>query len=143
MTATCRDCGSVKALTDFPRDARCRAGYCQPCKACKRTKPLNVEAFWKRVQKTEGCWLWTASVKGPECPYGTFSAGGTRAVHRISYELAFGAIPAGMFVLHDCDTPLCVRPDHLFLGTQQDNMRDMIRKGRQQHGEWHSFAILT
>ena len=65
-------------------------------------------------------------------------------VHRISWELANGAIPDGLWVLHHCDNPPCVRPDHLFLGTNGDNIRDMLRKGRQSRvGSRNPFAKLT
>lgn len=88
-----------------------------------------------------GCWLWTgaADAKG----YGRMH--GNRKAHRVSYELHVGKIPDGMCVLHKCDVPACVRPDHLFLGTQLDNMRDMFAKGRRPppSGERHPRARLT
>src|SRR5207245_434991 len=92
--------------------------------------------FWAKVNKTEGCWLWTSAIKGNWVKYGAFSP--RRNVqcyaHRLSWELAFGPIPAGMFVLHRCDNGLCVRPDHLKLGTHEDNMADMVAKGRSNGG---------
>lgn len=93
------------------------------------------ERFWVLVNKTESCWVWKGtSTKGG---YGQFSvpdrAKGRnvlRLAHRISYEMANGPIPSGLDALHTCDNPPCVRPDHLFLGTDSDNQRDAVRKGR-------------
>jgi hypothetical protein len=68
-------------------------------------------------------------------------------VHRLSWNLYFGEIPAGMQVCHHCDTPRCVRPEHLFLGTATDNMRDCIAKGRKRptdnRGSRHGMSKLT
>lgn len=87
------------------------------------------ERFWNKVLKTDDCWTWTSakSRKG----YGLFWDGNkfVRA-HRASYVLAFGPIPDGMCVCHHCDNPSCVRPDHLFIGTNADNVHDSIAKGR-------------
>ena len=89
-------------------------------------------------EPNSGCWLWLAAVnsKGYGCyPY----EGATRLAHRICWIYTYGAIPDGLCVLHKCDNPGCVNPEHLFLGTQGDNMRDMGRKGRSNtpvlHGE--------
>lgn len=76
-----------------------------------------------------GCWLWThhCDPKG----YGMiWLKGSPRKAHRISWELHRYPIPKGMFICHRCDTPACVNPEHLFLGTHTDNMRDMASKGR-------------
>lgn len=90
---------------------------------------------WERYQVTpKGCWEWT----GPrnEYNYGVTSEpatpqrGASQLAHRIAWEKTHGAIPAGMNVCHRCDNPPCIRPEHLFLGTQSDNMRDAWRKGR-------------
>lgn len=88
------------------------------------------ERFWKKVQKSAGCWVWTAS-SYPN-GYGMFSpsAGELTGAHRFSYRLHFGPIPRRKKVLHTCDNRPCVRPDHLFLGTTRDNLLDAIRKGR-------------
>lgn len=94
-----------------------------------------VDRFWSKVARIDGdgCWMWTASVDSDG--YGQLSRGshgdGNVKAHRLSWELHNGPIPDGLGVLHRCDTPACVRPDHLFLGTQAENMRDMDRKGRR------------
>lgn len=80
--------------------------------------------------------------------YGTISVDGEmRLAHRVAWELAYGAIPPGLWVLHRCDHPPCVRVDHLFLGTRADNTADMVAKGRgrggRQLGEANPAAKLT
>lgn len=97
----------------------------------------DVERFWRKVQKQggDGCWLWTAGKR--DFGYGQFhwftSAGEytTGRAHRFSWELHHGPIPKELCVLHTCDVPACVRPDHLWLGTRADNHRDMDAKGRR------------
>ena len=105
--------------------------------ARRNTKSLAVRLF-SRVKKTETCWLWTGSTTRG---YGKLD--GRRYAHRVSYELAHGQIPVGFCVLHRCDTPACVRPDHLFLGTDADNVRDMISKNRHSFGSRNGQAKLT
>ncbi len=86
------------------------------------------ERFWPKVNKTEGCWEWTRAKREG---YGVLNvAGKALYAHRLSWELHFGPIPTGMWVLRHCDNRGCVRPDHLFLGTIQDNLADMREKGR-------------
>lgn len=96
-----------------------------------KRRPLK-DRFWSKVQKTDGCWEWTGS-RRPK-GYGVFAVNGARreSAHRVAYALFIGPISAGFFVCHRCDNPRCVRPDHLFLGTQADNMRDMHAKGRHR-----------
>ena len=112
-----------------------------------------ADRFWEKVEQTDTCWLWRAAIY-PVSGYGAFSHKAHRATgaHRIAWVLTFGAIPEGMQVLHHCDNRPCVRPSHLFLGTQMDNIHDMIHKNRQavgpalrhrQQGELNNRAKLT
>lgn len=91
--------------------------------------PPRFESRMKRSVEPGGCWVWISRVHKR---YGWYSWNcKTQGAHRVAWQIANGsAIPGGMHVLHRCDNPLCVRPDHLFLGTHLDNMRDMKMKGR-------------
>lgn len=88
---------------------------------------MNLLQFQSHVKKTPTCWLWQGlkTAKG----YGRYGKGGRRA-HRIAYSEFIGEIPSGLLVLHSCDNPSCVNPNHLFLGTSADNTKDMVTKGR-------------
>ena len=102
-----------------------------------------ADKFWSLVVKTEDCWLWCAGRFGPG--YGSFYVPGSHRylAHRAAWELTNGPIPPGVWVLHRCDNPSCVRPDHLWLGVHRDNMRDMVRKGRhwggRNNGRWKEW----
>jgi hypothetical protein len=108
----------------------------------------KAEIFWSKVNKSpeinKTCWEWIGQslVSG----YGRMRFDGTyQSSHRISWQMHYGSIPKGLNVLHKCDNRLCVNPEHLFLGTQQDNMIDMVTKGRGNppRGKFHTFAKLT
>jgi hypothetical protein len=105
--------------------------------------------FWDKVEKTDGCWEWTAS--RDRYGYGDFRYGPERGckrvrAHRFAYEIHNGSIPDGLHVLHRCDNPPCVNPDHLFVGSNADNMADKTTKGRATGaapGPEHHLTHLT
>ena len=113
-----------------------------------------AERYWLKVVRGEGpddCWAWTARTSG--FGYGSIRRGGAKdgsvPAHRLSWEIAHGCeVPAGMNVLHSCDNPPCTNPEHLFTGTQLDNIRDCVAKGRfvsrrPAYGEDNHAAKLT
>jgi hypothetical protein len=92
----------------------------------------EIDWFWSGVKRKDdiSCWNWT---RGKSGGYGIMRwRGRYTRTHRISWEIRFGKIPEGKFVLHRWDNRTCINPAHLFIGTQQDNMADMNKKGR--HG---------
>ncbi len=108
-----------------------------------------VERFWPRVQRGDYCWEWTGARQSDG--YGTIGrsapASGSMLTHRVAWELTKGPIPAGARVLHHCDNPPCVRPDHLYLGDQKQNAADRTARGRDggkdRRGEHNGRAKLT
>lgn len=107
----------------------------------KTNEPIR-KRFWKKViiLGCDECWIWTSSRHRQG--YGTFSINNEcNLAHRVAFELRFGKISDGLDVLHSCDNPPCVNPYHLFLGTHNDNMRDMIKKGRWKN-HWEDITSL-
>ena len=86
--------------------------------------------FYTYPEPMSGCWLWTGSTTGAGKYGGLQADGRLQRSHRLQWERFNGPIPKGLLVCHHCDTPLCVNPDHLFLGTYADNRKDSIKKGR-------------
>ena len=100
--------------------------------------------FWSKVdvRDPDDCWPWTAT----RCPggYGSFSVNGKKiGSNRVGWELVYGPIPPSINVLHSCDSPRCCNPLHWFLGTQRDNIVDMLEKHREARGEMNGRAKLT
>ena len=128
---------------------------------CTHIPEKVIARFWAKVSKgsPEECWIWLASKRNKG--YGAFGYTlGEKTIqdraHRFSFRIHSGEIPDGLFVLHKCDTPACVNPAHLFLGTNDDNVQDMMAKGRHvpggtycpetakyKHGESHHNSRLT
>ena len=119
------ECVCVCGNTRIARSSNLLRGSVKSC-GCKSRKPIE-ERFWKFVNKTDSCWEWTGSCDR----YGIILYNQRPAkAHRVSYIIHNGPIPKGKCVCHTCDNPKCVNPEHLFLGTQLQNMHDMYRKGR-------------
>lgn len=140
VTRACPQCGEL-----FNR--RFEARFCsQKCCGEAHASPIEVRLF-SHVEKTDTCWVWTG--KSSRRGYAEISVrlgSGQHVyemVHRVSWRLHYGPIPDGLLVCHHCDNRLCIRPDHLFLGTYLDNSRDMVAKNRQAFGERQGGSKLT
>jgi hypothetical protein len=102
--------------------------------------PKQIERFWSNVDTSGDCWEWRGTIMHEGYGVAHFNYRHYRA-HRVSWELTNGPIPDELCVLHRCDNRSCVNPAHLFVGTRDDNMRDMVAKARQRHGDNHPFKI--
>lgn len=133
------DCGRITQVNGY----NLTSGITKSCKVGGCRGISDERWFWNKIDYTSFCWNWLGwkTAKG----YGEFRFEGKNNIraHRLSYRLKIGPIPDGLFVLHKCDNPSCVRPDHLFLGTLAENCRDRHRKGRTAKGSQNGWAKLT
>ena len=139
FTKPCPVCGgtiSHKWPSDLARLKTCSrscAMKANPYRGAHKKRPLRAR-FFDLVKKHDGdgCWLWLGTCRGDG--YGLTKTEDRKTIgsHRMAYLLTYGEIPDGLLVLHKCDNPPCVNPEHLFLGTHQDNRDDMLKKGRNR-----------
>lgn len=121
-----------------------RARFCTIQCVGKAEASKRRERLFEKIEKTDGCWFWTGRLD--EHGYGVVTLSSpkrTGRVHRMIWEMERGPIPEGLSLLHACDTPRCVNPGHLSIGTQRDNMADAKRKGRMAVGAQHGGARLS
>lgn len=140
--AECPQCGkNFKAYSYRFKEAEnvCCSRECG--NTFKRQEPEM--RFWSKVNKTDGCWLWTGTIG--KHGYGTFTdeKGWPCRAHRYSWMLRYGDIPADTLICHTCDVRPCVRWDHLFHGTCRDNLQDAASKKRMAWGERHGMSLLS
>jgi len=144
ITKPCEHCGTT--FTQKHEPSRADRRFCSPaCRNTHRRRPL-IDRFHQHVKPSNpsDCWPWRGHLnnKGYGQIY-SLEAGREVLAHRAAWELEHGSIPDGLRVLHRCDNPPCCNPSHLFLGTQRDNIHDMVAKQRISHGTHRPNAKLT
>ncbi len=143
---TCLGCKGRFSPKGRTKKLQTSAKFCNLRCRAKYTEANFAKRFWSKVDKTGDCWLWLGqlNING----YGTICMPNhkNKMAHRIAYELNFAILdstPSKLYVCHKCDNPKCVNPQHLFLGTHQNNMDDMKAKARTAHGEKCHNSKLT
>jgi hypothetical protein len=134
-----RECIIEGCSKPFVARGYCGAHYMEarrkdPRFSLARPRGSLEERFFRKIERTGDCWIWVGN-RRPN-GYGIIQQGGkgssTLSAHRLSYEMHKGLIPDGLVVMHSCDNPACVNPDHLTVGTYKQNTADMIAKGRKR-----------
>lgn len=136
----CHQCKQEFGVTKSDLIKRGRGIFCSRiCSGLYRRRTLN-EILFSHVEKSSDCWEWTGATV--EFGYGVLSQANGKhwLAHRLSWVIHFGDIPNGLQVCHKCDNPACIRPDHLFLGTQKDNVQDALKKGRPGYLDWRKLT---
>lgn len=132
IETTCKECGKEFLVRKY--QLKIGTGkYCSHSCAAKNQKVESLEKrFWDKVEKGAENECWEFKGFKNKDGYGKMSKGNSKldSAHRISYRIHKGEIPEGMVILHTCDNPACCNPNHLLLGTQNDNIQDMMRKRR-------------
>lgn len=157
LVKPCANCGQQFRAYQYEIKNNRGRYCCRKCAGAGRSKCFRAQPvdlfFWRKVNKDGPipnqcpklgpCWLWSGYVM-PSSGYGQIKSRQRQTLaHRFAYELANGDIPNGLLVCHHCDNKLCVNPVHLFLGTDMDNVRDCIQKGRKARGETSGLNKLT
>lgn len=138
------DCGNKKIISE----SNLQSGNIKSCGCLRSIHRKNYDEDMKqklfsKIKQVNDCWEWQGSLHRQG--YGNFPYKNSgQLAHRVSWILFNGEIPSGMNICHKCDNPPCVNPDHLFVGSYQDNINDMFRKGRKNHqGENHPKVKLS